>query len=131
MSPAQFPARSADGTFCVVIGVEMSGSVQGDLVPRIRAWISDAWMPGNATWAREWRTGSDLATSRVEELHFNDEFTGPPEVSAGSTSELQLRLRGKKTSKFWKDWLVLRLVPELKVAFPGVGELLYIRDCTE
>jgi len=100
-------------------------------MPRIDAWISDAWMPRNATWTREWKTGSNLATTRVEELKYDDEFTGPPEVAAGPTSELQLRLKGKKTAKFWKDWLVSRLVPDLKAAFPGVGELLYIRDCAE
>ena len=37
----------------------------------------------------------------------------------------------KKTAKLWKDWVVSRLVPDLKAAFLGVGELLYIRDCAE
>jgi hypothetical protein len=131
MSPAKFPARRADGSFCVEIGVQMSGDVKVDLVPRIHAWISDAWMPEHKTWTREWKTGSNLATNHVQLLQYDDEFLAPPEVAAGSNSELQLRLRGKKTAKFWKDWLVSRLVPDLKAAFPGVGELLYIRDCDE
>jgi hypothetical protein len=105
------------------------GNLQTDLLPRVQAWIGDVWMPQNATWAREWQTGSNLTVSRAQELHYDDEFTAPPEVSAGPISELQLRLSGAKTAQFWKDWVVSRLVPDLKAAFPGVGELLYIRDC--
>jgi hypothetical protein len=130
MSSAKFPARTADGSFCVEIGVQMTGG-QADLVLRVRAWLNDTWMPRHVTWTREWQTGSNLATTQAQELHYDDEFTGPPEVAAGPTSELQLRLRGKKTAKFWKDWLVSRLVPDLMAAFPGLGELLYIRDCAE
>jgi hypothetical protein len=129
MSSAKFPARSADGSFCVEIGVNLNSNVQQDLVPSIQAWINDAWMPRNTTWTREWMTGPNLSTSSAQELQYDNEFTGPPEVAAGPSAELQLRLRGKKTAKFWKDWVISRLVPDIKEAFPGIGELLYIRDC--
>jgi hypothetical protein len=130
MSPARFPARKADGSFCVEIGVQMT-DLQIDFVSCVQTWINDAWMPQHGTWTREWKTGSNLATRQVQELRYDDEFMGPPEVAAGSASELQLRLRGKKTAKFWKDWVVSRLMPDLKAQFPGVGELIYLRDFTE
>lgn len=109
----------------------MTGNTRADVVPSIRAWIGDAWMPRNRTWTREGKTGPNLETIRIQELHYDDEFVGLPEVAAGPTSELQVRLRGKKTAKFWRDWLVSRLMPDLKAAFPEVGELLYVRNCTE
>lgn len=78
---------------------------------------------------REWNTGPNLSTSSVESLRYDEEFSGPPEVHYGPSSEPQLRLRGRKSAKYWRDWLVWRLVPDLKAAFPVIGELIYIRNC--
>jgi hypothetical protein len=131
MSPAKFPDRKPDGSFCVDVGVQIIGNLDEDLAPRVQAWINDVWMPQHTTWSREWQTGSNLTTTRVQLLHYSDEFSAPPEIAAGPASELKFRLRGKKTAKFWKDWLVTRLMPDLREAFPAAGELLYIRDCAE
>jgi hypothetical protein len=131
MSPAKFPARKPEGSFCVEVGLEIASNVREDLVPSVQAWIHEAWMPRYTTWSRDWKTGPDLATTRVQRFHYDDEFAAPPEVVAGLNSELRLRLRGKKTAKFWRDWLISRLIPDLKVAFPALGELLYVRNCAE
>lgn len=131
MSSARFPARKPDGSFCVEVGIELSARDQTDLVPRIQAWVGNAWLPHHSTWTREWRTGPNFSASGPQVLKYRDEFTASPEIALGSSSELQLRLKGAKTAKYWKDWLVARLVPDLKAAFPGIGNLLYIRDCTD
>ncbi len=86
------------------------------------------WMPGHGTWTREWKSGPKLERGTLQTLHYGDEFLEPPVIAVGPDSELQLRLRGQKTAKFWRDWLVSRLVPDLKEEFSNVGELLYIRD---
>lgn len=131
MRHAKFPARKADGSFCIEIGVRMAGDLSVDAVPRIQQWISGVWMPHHMTWTREWRTGSNFATSKEQILNYSDEFAAPPEVSLGPASELRLRLKGNKTAKFWRDWVASRIVPDLKEAFPGVEDLLYIRNCDE
>ena len=121
-SRTKFPARRADGSFCIEIGLQGTGHIEAD-VARIRTWISDTWMPGNKTWTRNWESG------RVELLQYDDEFSAPPESVAGPNSEVQLRLQGRKTAKWWKDWMVLRFLHDLKAAFPEFGEILYIRNC--
>jgi hypothetical protein len=44
----------------------------------------------------------------------------PPEFVLIGDRELQLRLRGKKTAKFWRDWVVSRILTELRMEFPEV-----------
>lgn len=73
----------------------------------------------------------NLATSKEQILKYTDEFLSPPEIVSGQSSELHLRLRGKRTAKFWKDWIASRIVPDLKAEFSAIGELLHIRDCVE
>jgi hypothetical protein len=131
MSHVGFPVRRPDGSFSVEVGIQMLGDLQAELASRVQGWISNTWMPLHATWTREWQTGSNLGTSRVQVLQYSDEFMAPPQITVGPNFELQLRLRGTKAAKFWKDWLVSRLVPDLKAEFPGIGDLLYIRDCAE
>jgi hypothetical protein len=130
MSPAKFPDRRPDGSFCVVVGLRTSPDGAAELADRVRRWMTDVWMPSHPTWTREWKTGVDLARAEKQVLSYADEFSSDPEVS-GEGSELRLRLRGKRDSRFWKDWLVSRIAPDLRAEFPELSELLYIRDCDE
>jgi hypothetical protein len=131
MRRAKFPARKRDGSFCVEAGLKTLGDFTEDLAARAQAWINDVWMPQYPRWRWEGRTGPNLKIERVQVLDYSDEFIALPEIVVGPNSELQLRLRGKETARFWRDWLVFRLKPDLEAAFPEIGKLLYIRDCVE
>lgn len=52
----------------------------------------------------------------------------PLKIDVGERLELRLQLLGTKHSKFWKDWLVSKIAPDLKFKFGEVGDLLYIRN---
>jgi hypothetical protein len=130
MNSVKFPARKPDGSFCIEVGVRVNIDFQVD-VRRIQDWISGIWMPNHTTWTRDWRTGTNFATIDEQRLNYNDEFRSPPVIVSGPGSELRLRLAGNRTAKFWKDWLVSRIVPDLRAEFPEIGEVLYIRDCAE
>jgi len=70
----------------------MAGNINTDLVPRIHAWITDEWMPGHKTWTLEWKAGSNLAISRVQPVHYDDEFAAlpPPQSSPHGHPGLQI-----------------------------------------
>ena len=89
------------------------------------------WAPRNKTWARECKTGPGLTVERPEILEYEDELSAPPEVISCEGSELRFRLRGKG-EKLWKDWMVMRILPDLKAEFPEVevgAKILGIRNC--
>lgn len=132
MRRAIFPARKPDRSFCVEISFLVAGNLHSDLALRIQAWICDDWMPRNHTWTREWE-GAGGKISRVEVLHYDSEFMAPPEFVLIGDRELQLRLRGKKTAKFWRDWVVSRILTELRMEFPEVelGKPFNSRNCAE
>jgi hypothetical protein len=90
-------------------------------------------MPHHSVWQWTWRTGPNLATTYEQVLHYEDDFMKPPEIVSCEGAELRIRLFGKKSSKFWRDWLVSRLLPDLKAEFPEVevGKGLCIEDCRE
>jgi len=119
----------SDGSFCVEVGIRVAGGLPTEVATRVQEWLNEVWMPRNETWTREWKSGSKLENSTRQILHYGDEFTAAPAIAVGPDSELQMQLRGQKTAKFWRDWLVSRLVPDLKEAFPAIGDLLYMRDC--
>lgn len=130
MTKVNFPARNEDGSFCVEIWLGLSGNQSDDLPLRVQRWIREDWMPEHATWKREWRTGPNLATTYEQVLHYQDEFTKPPVVSYRHNAKfpfrvLRLRFSGKQSAKFWKDWLVSRLLPDLRERFPHVSKSLY------
>ena len=99
------------------------------LQQEIQSWWSNEWVPKNETWRRVWNKGS--SHERVELLRYADEFSSAPRVVACEGGELRFHLEGKASAKFWKDWLVLRLLPDLLTQFPYAGQLRSIRNCTE
>jgi hypothetical protein len=113
MTKAKFPARKKDGSFCVKICVGLTPGGSEDLASQIEKWMREDWMPRNSTWKRLWRTGPSLSIANEETLRWEDEFLRPPEVSIIESSKFCFKLFGKRT-KFWRDWLVSRLLPDLR-----------------
>ncbi|GGA39957.1 hypothetical protein [Dyella nitratireducens] len=129
MTHPKFPTRKHDGSFCVEVGLRIHlDDSTPDIAARIQSWFNDDWISRNKTWTRTWASGPNLATKRDEVLSYSDEFLAIPEVEEAG-AELRIRLFGARTARFWKDWLVSKIAPDLKAQFPQVGELLYIRDC--
>jgi hypothetical protein len=82
----------------------------------IGQWWVDEWAPLHKSWVREWSAGDK------EELQFSDEFASPPRVISCKGTELRFQLEGKSSAKSWKDWIVSRIIPDLRTRFPQVGE---------
>jgi hypothetical protein len=127
MTGPTFPARLADGSFCVEVGLSLLG---GDLKAEksMQRWFAKMLSPKNEVWERVWRTGTGLQDEHFERLSYWNEFSSPPAVKVRSSSEVQLRFYGKADSKFWKDWIFLKIIPEFKKEFEPVGDVLYIRN---
>jgi hypothetical protein len=91
----------------------------------MQTWIASVWMPNNRIWIRNWSSG------RSEELRFEDEFSTAPQVIETGCRKVVLRFEGSSTAKFWKDWIVSRIIPDLRDKFPEVGEFCKARNCKE
>jgi hypothetical protein len=129
MTRAHFPKKNADGSFCVEIRLSAANDHRIDLDSRIKRWIAVSWMQNRSTWKREWRTGPNQALVEEQILQYENEFIGPPEIVSYDGSELRFRLFGKPSAKYWKDWLVSRLIPDLKAQFPEIVDRFLIEDC--
>ncbi len=129
MIKEHFPARNTDGSFCVEIGLTLAHPGGEKFASEIQEWIGAEWMPRNSTWRRAWRTGAELSEVNEQILYYKEEFLNLPQVVSSSDTEMRLRIEGNKTAKFWRDWLVSRLLPDLKEEFSGIGDVLFIRNC--
>lgn len=127
----KLPACDEDGYFSVEVGLGLQDCTSPELAETIQTWFNENWMARNKTWTRVWSTGAKYSIKKTQILHYNDEFRAPPKVEVGEHLELRLRLLGTKHSKFWKDWLVSKIAPDLKFKFGEVGDLLYIRNRTQ
>jgi len=124
-----FPKRRPDGSFCVEVTLAANTNDE-DLGGRIRQWLTEVWMPSNTAWLRVWKTGPGLSVERPELLHYGDEFLSPPILISSVAAEVRFQLRGRDPKqKLWRDWLVLRILPDLKANFPEVGDTLSITNC--
>ena len=116
--PARFPRLRPDGSFCVEVVFVLEGAGIDNLASKLEVWLQE-WVAHNRFWnfsgQRDW---------------FED-FTAVPQVSGVSEHALYLRLHGKPGSKWWRDWLALRLRGELEAAFPMVRRLVSIKDCPD
>jgi hypothetical protein len=124
-----FPRRRPDGSFCVVVTLAVNTKDES-LAESIQQWLTQLWVPSSTTWLRVWKTGPGLAVERPELLRYSDEFLSPPTVTSSTATEIRIQLRGKDPQrKLWKDWLVSRILPDLKAQFPEVNDFLSITDC--
>lgn len=123
MDQMRFPKRQADGSFCIDVVMSIETTDSKHLGVAIQEWWTHEWMQSNRTWTREWSSGD------VQKLPFDHEFVRPPEVVRCVDSDLRFRLRGRPGGRWWKDWLVSKIIPDLRRRFPEVGEFLEFREC--
>lgn len=89
------------------------------------------------TWASDWTRQhrmwrSPLFDSIGGELDYFNDFLTPPLCRAGSEGTITVRLKGTpEASKYWRDWLALRLLPEMQKEFTAIEAIDGITECSE
>lgn len=109
------------------LGVEVCMPVEAGHLPnlaeRAEAWLKNVWMPKNQYWERVWKTGGDWNTVAENELlAFEDDFLSSPEIRLKDDTQMLIRVFVRSSSKNWRDWLVLKLVPDLRSEFPEIKD---------
>src|SRR4051812_13579185 len=117
-----FPKVREDGTFCVRVVLSIATQDAAGLRADLQRWMSK-WGQDKEVWERQWRSG------RMERLLYSDDFKAAPTIEISDASELHLRVEGTSSARLWKDWLVSRILPDLKAAFSEIGEFKEMRDC--
>jgi len=105
----------------------MELSNAGDIAGEVQGSWSNEWMPKNKEWLRVWNRGHK--SESTEALRYDDEFSDAPQLVRCDESQLRFRLFGKSSAKWWRDWMVLRIIPDLRARFPAVGEFVSIQNC--
>lgn len=117
--PARFPKRLADGSFCVGVTHGVASGIDADrLVVQLSSWLRQ-WLRANRYWA----------LSGKRSIDFFDDFKGPPHSVTSAGDQVSYCLDGRGTSEWWRDWIALRLAPEVRAAFPEILEVMRISDC--
>lgn len=123
MLEIEFPKALPDGSFCVMTIFEVVTEDPLELSTKIQAWFA-RWRDKNHTWVRRWSNG------QVESLLLTDEFRSIPSSISCSECLLEIDFEGVSyKSKTWKDWLILRVIPELSQAFHEIQNLKSITNC--
>lgn len=113
-----------DTKFLVEIEMSVAADAVASLCDDVQRWLNDEWVPWNQLWRRVSR---DAGRECVQNLLYSDEFSSPPRVLFGG-SQLRLVIEGRSAGNSWRDWLVARLIPDVKSRFPQIGETLLIRN---
>jgi hypothetical protein len=117
------PKIRADGSWCVEVTIPVRSDDEIGLRERVQQWWTDVWVPNRNSWRRVGRTGPQLREEVVETLTYTDQFSAAPHVVFCKDSQLKFRLEGSRhPSSAWKDWLVLRILPDLREQFPEIQE---------
>lgn len=123
MSKVKFPKRLKDGSFCVIVTFSINTQEPENLLSNIKKWLLQ-WSEDNKVWIRNWSNG------KVEKLLYEQEFRNAPYPISCTINELKIVLDGQPSSeKIWKDWLVSRIIPELKNAFSEIQDFQNATDC--
>jgi hypothetical protein len=117
-------AGRKNATFLVEIEMSLPEGATDALREEVQRWLSDEWAPMNQLWRRVYRNAGRAC---VQDLLYSEEFSSPPSVLRGG-SKLRLVMEGRSCSQFWRDWLVARLIPDVRSRFPLVGETQIIRN---
>ena len=122
MAP-KFPKRRSDGSFCVEVRLRVDSRQPDVLADRLTAWLHQ-WLRTNRYW--KW----SLAKSAGGVLDFLDDFVGLPTVVVCAPAFVCLRFECRpKAKKWWKDWLVLRMLQDIHAAFAEVTAVEKIGNC--
>lgn len=124
----QFPRLNTDGSFTVIGTLTADTPSVNALSIELAYWLVSDWMPRNQVWTWSGRTGPGLSVNADKTLHYADDFSAPPEPFSSEGGSLMLRLKGKASSKFWRDWLVLRLFPDIQKRFPTITGVADIQN---
>jgi hypothetical protein len=124
MSKVRFPRRNADGSFCVEVFIAVETNEPESLSQRVASW-GTAWVNDNQIWTRNW------IPSGQEVLNYSDEFKREPYPVSCTSTELKIRLEGQPAAKWWKDWMVLRILSDLKSAFAEFRDVIAVRNCEQ
>ena len=112
----------------VTVSVRSSDEIA--LGERVQQWWTDVWLPDRNSWRVVIRTGPQLREEVVETLTYTEEFSAAPHVVFCKDSQLRFQLKGRRPSKVWRDWLVLRILPDLREQFPEIQEtVLSVLNC--
>lgn len=122
MNKVKFPKRHSDNSFCVEVILSITTEEPEVLLQHIQNWAFD-WIKENQVWVRKWSSGEE------EQLYYEQEFKREPYPVFCNATELRMRLDGKPTAKWWKDWLVLRILYDLKTDFNEVQGVIKVEDC--
>lgn len=127
---AKFPKPKVDGSICVEVTIPVRSDDDTDLGERIQQWWTDVWLPERGTWRVVFRTGQDLRRVDVEILEYTEEFSAAPHVVFCKDSKLRFRLEGRRSTKVWKDWVILRILPDLREQFSEIQNgVLSVCNC--
>ncbi|MBP6004775.1 MAG: hypothetical protein KA746_15195 [Pyrinomonadaceae bacterium] len=122
-SEIKFPRRNQDGSFCVIASFAVDTTDPDGLFSRVKAWLIE-WAENNQAWVWKYDSG------REDTFVFSDDFKGVPTPISCDFKELKIRLEGQpRSQKFWRDWLALRIVPELQAGFVEIENMVGANDC--
>ena len=121
MSKVRFPKRNPDGSFCVDVIVAVETNEPEHFSRRVQSWALQ-WAGENQTWTHGNPSGQEV-------LNYADEFQREPYPVSCTPTELTIRFEGQPSAKWWRDWLVLRILADLKSAFAEFRDVNRIRDC--
>jgi hypothetical protein len=119
----RFPKRHADGSFCIEVSLPVSTNDPQGFLERVQDWFTQ-WVEANQIWIRKWEP-----TERIEELSYAQEFKREPQVISCNSTELKLRLDVQPSARWWKDWMVTRILADFKAAFAEIKGVGHIGDC--
>jgi hypothetical protein len=120
--PVKFPKRRADGSFCVQISLQTDAPDPAQLANRINSWFCE-WAQANRYWHTKFSNVSP---------DFFDQFIEAPSCIVSGDGFLYLRIEGKADAKkWWKDWMILRIMPAVREAFKEITGFEKISNCPD
>lgn len=125
MTAQRFPKVDENGHFHVKVRLTLPPDCGPEYAEQIGSWLTDRWLPENHLWRRTWKSGS---SESVEELHFDESFLCEPDVHFEAPGTFAVVLHGRSRAAPWRDWLVSKLAPDLRRAFPQIADLQSIEN---
>jgi hypothetical protein len=113
------PKKRPDGSFCIAIMLRVNTNDAKGLAARITSWLKE-WTQRNRYW--HW----------FEDLDFFNDFAEAPTCAERTEESLIVRVEGSpKFTKWWRDWIVLRLLKELQGQFAEITAVEAVVNCPE